>query len=74
MYWFFYIFYKKVVGFWVREGGSLDRNKSYIVYVFICIYLLSRFVEIDVGFFYEVFLLLVKIFVVECLLFFVMFG
>lgn len=61
-----------MVGFWVREGGSLDRNKSYIVYVFI--YLLSRFVEIDVGFFYEVFLLLVKIFVVECLLFFVMFG
>lgn len=61
-----------MVGFWVREGGSLDRNKSYFVYVFI--YLLSRFVEIDVGFFYEVFLLLVKIFVVECLLFFVMFG
>lgn len=61
-----------MVGFWVREGGSLDMNKSYFVYVFI--YLLSRFVEIDVGFFYEVFLLLVKIFVVECLLFFVMFG
>lgn len=61
-----------MVGFWVREGGSLDRNKSYFVYVFI--YLLKRFVEIDAGFFYEVFLLLVKIFVVECLLFFVMFG
>lgn len=61
-----------MVGFWVREGGSLDRNKSYFVYVFI--YSLKRFVEIDVGFFYEVFLLLVKIFVVECLLFFVMFG
>lgn len=72
MYWILCIFYKKVVGFWVREGGSLDRNKSYFVYVFI--YLLKRFVEIDVGFFYEVFLLLVKIFVVECLLFFVMFG
>lgn len=72
MYWILCIFYKKVVGFLVREGGSLDRNKSYFVYVFI--YLLSRFVEIDVGFFYEVFLLLVKIFVVECLLFFVMFG
>lgn len=60
-------FYKKVVGLWVREGGSPDRNKSYIAHV--STYLLSRLVETDVGPPHEAPLPLVKISVAECLLF-----
>lgn len=72
MHWTLCTFYKKVVGLWVREGGSPDRNKSYFVHV--STYLLSRLVETDVGPPHEAPLPLVKISVAECLLFSAMLG